>query len=59
VYEGMPLTTRFGGPKEWKQWIRSLEKLQQLDIKRIVPGHGKICGKEELQRNIEYLENLL
>lgn len=40
VYEGMPLTTKFGGPKEWKQWIKSLEKLQQLDIKKIVPGPG-------------------
>jgi glyoxylase-like metal-dependent hydrolase (beta-lactamase superfamily II) len=59
VYEGMPLTTRFGGPKQWKQWIKSLEKLQQFEIKNIVPGHGKICGKEEIQRNIEYLENLL
>jgi glyoxylase-like metal-dependent hydrolase (beta-lactamase superfamily II) len=59
IYEGMPLTTRFGGPKEWKQWIKSLEKLQQLDINKIVPGHGKICGKEEIQRNIEYLERHL
>jgi glyoxylase-like metal-dependent hydrolase (beta-lactamase superfamily II) len=50
IYEGMPLTTRFGGPKEWKQWIRSLEKLGKLDIQKIVPGHGKICGKEEIQR---------
>lgn len=59
IYEGMPLTTRFGGTKEWKQWIRSLEKLEKLDIQNIVPGHGKICGKEEIQRNITYLENVL
>lgn len=59
IYEGMPLTTRFGGPKQWKQWIESLERLQQLDIKKIVPGHGKICGKEEIQRNIDYLEEFL
>lgn len=59
IYEGMPLTTRFGGPKQWRQWIKSLEQLQQLDIKKIVPGHGNICGKEEIQRNIEYLEKFL
>jgi glyoxylase-like metal-dependent hydrolase (beta-lactamase superfamily II) len=59
VYEGMPLTTKFGGPKEWRLWIKSLEKLQRLDIRNIVPGHGNICGKEEIQRNIEYLEELL
>lgn len=59
VYQGMPLTTKFGGPKEWKQWIKSLERLQQLDIKTIVPGHGKICEKDEIQRNINHLEALL
>lgn len=59
IYEGMPLTTRFGGPKQWRQWIRSLEKLQQLEIEKIVPGHGRICGKQEIQRNIEYLEKAL
>lgn len=59
IYEGMPLTTRFGGPKEWKQWIKSLEKLERLDAKTIVPGHGKICRKEEINRNISYLEEIL
>lgn len=59
IYEGMPLATRFGGPREWKQWIRSLEKLEELDIRKIVPGHGKICGKEEIRRNIAYLESVL
>ena len=59
IYAGMPLTTRFGGPKEWKQWIKSLEKLERLDVKNIVPGHGKICRKEEINRNITYLEDML
>jgi glyoxylase-like metal-dependent hydrolase (beta-lactamase superfamily II) len=59
IYEGMSLTTKFGGPKEWRLWIQSLERLNQLDIAKIVPGHGKICDKDEIQRNISYLENLL
>jgi glyoxylase-like metal-dependent hydrolase (beta-lactamase superfamily II) len=59
IYEGMPLTTRFGGPKEWKLWIESLKKLNRLDIKKIVPGHGRICDKDEIQRNINYLQDLL
>lgn len=59
IYEGMPLTTKFGGPKEWKQWIKSLEKLERLEAKNIVPGHGKICSKEEINRNIAYLEEIL
>jgi cyclase len=59
IYEGMPLTTKFGGPKEWNLWIESLRKLDELEIERIVPGHGKICSKDEIKRNIAYLENLL
>lgn len=59
IYEGMPLTTKFGGPTEWKQWIESLEKLERLDIKSRVPGHGKICAKDEIRRNIAYLEDIL
>jgi len=59
VYEETPLTTRFGGPTQWKLWIQRLEKLDELDIENIVPGHGRICGKDEIQKNIDYLENLL
>jgi glyoxylase-like metal-dependent hydrolase (beta-lactamase superfamily II) len=59
IYEGMPLTTRFGGPKEWKLWIKSLERLETLNVKNIVPGHGKICSKDEINRNIAYLEDML
>ena len=58
IYEGLPLTTEFGGPKEWKLWIESLKKLDELEIEKIVPGHGKICDKNEIKRNIAYLENL-
>ena len=59
IYEGMPLNTKFGGQKEWRMWIQSLEKLDELDIETIVPGHGRICGIDEIQRNITYLEDLL
>jgi len=59
IYEGMPLNTKFGGQKEWRMWIQSLEKLDELDIETIVPGHGRICGRDEIQRNITYLEDLL
>ncbi len=59
IYEGTRLTTRFGGPREWKLWISQLERLKQLDIDMIVPGHGKICSKKEIDRNIAYLKSLL
>lgn len=59
VYEGMNLTTRFGGPAEWKAWIFQLERLKLLDFDTLVPGHGKLCSKQELDRNISYLKGLL
>ncbi|NIO49712.1 MAG: MBL fold metallo-hydrolase [Candidatus Aminicenantes bacterium] len=59
IYEGMRLTTRFGGPKEWKLWISHLERLKQLEINTIIPGHGKLCSKKEIDRNIAYLKELL
>lgn len=59
IYEGMRLTTRFGGPEEWKLWISHLERLKQLEIDTIVPGHGKLCSVKEIDRNIAYLKELL
>ncbi len=29
-------------------WIASLDRLKKLDVDRIVPGHGPICSKREL-----------
>ena len=59
VYESRSPATKFGGPTEWKQWAFQLERLKQLDIEIIVPGHGKLCGKEEIDRNIAYLKEKL
>ncbi|NIM59641.1 MAG: MBL fold metallo-hydrolase [Candidatus Aminicenantes bacterium] len=59
IYEGMRLTTRFAGPEEWKLWIFQLERLRKLEINTIVPGHGKLCSKKEIDRNIAFLKELL
>jgi hypothetical protein len=32
--------------------------MKSLEIDTIIPGHGEICGKEELDRLIEYLSRL-
>ena len=56
IYEGSELTTRFGGLVEWKLWISQLERLKKLEISTIVPGHGKLCAEEEIDRNIGYLK---
>ncbi|MDH5706039.1 MAG: MBL fold metallo-hydrolase [Candidatus Aminicenantes bacterium] len=59
IYEGSRLTTRFGGPEEWKLWISHLERFKKLDIATVVPGHGKLCSREEIDRNISYLKEVL
>ncbi|UCC74626.1 MAG: MBL fold metallo-hydrolase [Gemmatimonadota bacterium] len=59
IYEGRPPNTRFGGPEEWRTWIGQLERLNDLDIGTIVPGHGKLSPKSLIDTNIEYLEAAL
>jgi glyoxylase-like metal-dependent hydrolase (beta-lactamase superfamily II)/rhodanese-related sulfurtransferase len=59
VYEGMDPATRFGGPKEWKEWISHLERLKKLDIQNVVPGHGMISGIWLLDQNISFLKKML
>jgi glyoxylase-like metal-dependent hydrolase (beta-lactamase superfamily II) len=53
------LATRFGSPTEWKIWISQLERLKKLEIDTIVPGHGELCSKKEIDRNIAFLRGLL
>ncbi len=50
---------KFGGPDEWKLWIAQLERLKQLNIETIVPGHGKLCSKKVIDQNISSLKVLL
>lgn len=57
IYEGMSPNTRFGDPEEWKIWIAQLERLKKLSLKTVVPGHGGLCTKKELDRNIRYLKD--
>lgn len=46
--------TVFHGCQTWlyvsdiRQWIESLERLMGLDVDYVIPGHGDVCGKEQL-----------
>jgi cyclase len=35
-------------------WVAALERLLELGAQRLVPGHGPICGPEEVRRLIDY-----
>jgi cyclase len=57
VYQGMRPNTRFAGPAEVAEWVRQLHRLKELEIEVVVPGHGQICGIDEIERNIAALES--
>jgi cyclase len=48
--------TMFGDVREWRKWVAGLEKLKKVEIERIVPGHGEICGPDIIDNHIEALE---
>jgi phosphoglycerate dehydrogenase-like enzyme/glyoxylase-like metal-dependent hydrolase (beta-lactamase superfamily II) len=46
------------GHSDSASWIRALEKMQQLDIKMICPGHGPVAGKDLLEKQKRYFVEL-
>ena len=59
IYEGMAPTTRFGEMSDWKEWVVGLNRLNKIEIKTICPGHGRLCGKNEILKNKRYLEDMI
>jgi phosphoglycerate dehydrogenase-like enzyme/glyoxylase-like metal-dependent hydrolase (beta-lactamase superfamily II) len=46
------------GHSDSASWVRSLEKMQQLDVKIVAPGHGELAGKDLLERQNRYFVEL-
>jgi hydroxyacylglutathione hydrolase len=39
------------------QLIRSIERIRQLDVETLLPGHGEmILGKDEVEKNFQFIE---
>ena len=36
------------------RWVEALERLLDLGAERFIPGHGPVCGQDEVQRLIDY-----
>lgn len=54
VIMGMPIMIN-AVPEEW---LKSLKKLQTLDVDKVIPGHGPVCDKAQLQvmyDNVKYI----
>ena len=41
------------------EWLQSLERLKTLDVDRIIPGHGPVCGKESIGLMEEKIQGVL
>ena len=39
------------------QWLDALERIGQLDVETIVPGHGEPCGKDYLKQQAQVIQN--
>ena len=39
----------------FSDWIKALEFMDTLDVETIIPGHGVICGRDEIGRFIDYM----
>jgi phosphoglycerate dehydrogenase-like enzyme/glyoxylase-like metal-dependent hydrolase (beta-lactamase superfamily II) len=48
----------FMGHSDSASWIRCLEKMQQLDVRTVLPGHGLPMGKELLEKQKRYFIDL-
>jgi phosphoglycerate dehydrogenase-like enzyme/glyoxylase-like metal-dependent hydrolase (beta-lactamase superfamily II) len=46
------------GHSDSASWIRCLEKMQQLDVQTVLPGHGLPLGKELLEKQKRYFVEL-
>jgi phosphoglycerate dehydrogenase-like enzyme/glyoxylase-like metal-dependent hydrolase (beta-lactamase superfamily II) len=48
----------FMGHSDSASWIRALERMQQLDISMVCPGHGPIAGNDLLEKQKRYFIEL-
>jgi phosphoglycerate dehydrogenase-like enzyme/glyoxylase-like metal-dependent hydrolase (beta-lactamase superfamily II) len=48
----------FMGHSDSASWIRALERMQQLDVALVAPGHGPVAGKDLLERQKRYFVEL-
>ena len=59
LYCGDCLTSRYipnldcGSAAEWRQWLKSLDRVERLGARAIVPGHGPVARGDEVPRMID------
>ena len=48
----------YKGHANFSDWIKSLGRMNELDVETIIPGHGEVCGRDEMARCREYFHRL-
>lgn len=46
------------GDGDTQRWLETLQRLRSLDFETVVPGHGKVGGREDVRRFEGYLTDL-
>jgi cyclase len=46
------------GQGDSASWVRALERMQQLDVRLVCPGHGPLAGKDLLEKQKRYFVDL-
>jgi glyoxylase-like metal-dependent hydrolase (beta-lactamase superfamily II) len=41
-----------------QQWMKVFEEILEMPLKRIIPGHGPLCDKEEIRCHLSYFVEL-
>jgi cyclase len=53
------VTPLLGAKNHLFKWLDSLKKLNELDVRYVVPGHGGVCDKSGIKEQIEYFEEMI
>jgi cyclase len=48
----------FMGHSDSASWIRALERMQQLDVDMVCPGHGSVAGRDLFEKQKRYFVEL-
>jgi len=48
----------FMGEGDLLEWIEVLMRIEKMDVERIVPGHGDVCGLDSVTRLRQYFEEM-
>jgi cyclase len=40
------------------KWIEAFQRMLDMDVEKIVPGHGPLCGLDEVERQLKWMKEV-